>query len=238
MQLDAGFLGRKTGQGFYTYHEGKPQIEDEIPAPKFDGRPVWISKAEPENYKKLRAIVEEAGEDIEYGDTPSETALILVTPIGGDATDSAVSEGLDAERVVAVDTLFGLKTRRTLMKTAITRSDFAAAAHGLLGGGNVPATLIGDTPGFIAQRTVAAICNIGCSLAQARTAAPEDIDMAVVLALNYPMGPLAFGDFIGAATVLKILTNIQRLSGDPRYRPTPWLRRRAELGISLATPDA
>ena len=62
--------------------------------------------------------------------------------------------------------------------------------------------------------------------------------MAVVLALNYPMGPLAFGDSIGAQTVLKILTNIQRLSGDPRYRPTAWLRRRADLGVSLTTPEA
>ena len=163
--------------------------------------------------------------------------MILVTPVGGDATDSAVSEGLDAARTMAVDTVFGLDKRRTLMKTPVTNSDVADAAHGLLGGGDVPATVIGDTPGFIAQRAVAAICNIGCSVAQARTAAPDDIDMAVVLALNFPMGPLAFGDAVGPATILEILRNIQRLTGDPRYRPTPWLRRRAQLGVSLLTPE-
>lgn len=238
MQLDAGLLGRKVGQGFYTYEDGKAQVADEAPAPAFDGRPVWVSKAEPDAYEKLAAVVRDAGATLEYGDAPSDAALILVTPIGGDATDCAVSEGLDAERVVAVDTVFGLDKRRTLMKTAVTLPGFADAAHGLLGGDDVPATMIGDTPGFIAQRAVAAICNIGCSVAQARTAAPDDIDMAVVLALNYPMGPLAFGDSIGGATVLKILKNIHRLTGDPRYRPTPWLRRRAELGISLTTPEA
>ncbi len=238
MQLDAGLLGRKTGQGFFMYKDGKPQIDGEVQPPGFDGRPVWVSKAEPDSYDKLTAIIRDIGADLESGDRPTKSALILVTPIGGDATDSAVSESLDASQVVAVDTLYGLDSRRTLMKTAITKPAFTAAAHGLLGGGEVPATVIGDTPGFIAQRVIAAICNIGCSLAQARTATPEDIDMAVVLALNYPMGPLAFGDHVGAATILKILTNIYRLSGDPRYRPTGWLRRRAELGISLATPEA
>ncbi len=237
MQLDAGLLGRKVGRGFYTYTDGKPDAEPEAPAPAYDGRPVWISNAEPDAAAKLRAIVEAAGGNLNSEDRPSDDALILVTPIGGDATDSAVSEGLDAARTMAVDTVFGLDKRRTLMKTPVTNSDFADAAHGLLGGGDVPATVIGDTPGFIAQRAVAAICNIGCSVAQARTATPDDIDMAVVLALNYPMGPLAFGDAAGPATILKILRNIQRLTGDPRYRPTPWLRRRAELGVSLLTPE-
>jgi len=237
-QLDAGLLGRKSGQGFYVYEDGKAVVADEAAAPAYDARPVWISQAEPGAAAKLSAIVQAAGADIETGDTPSAEALILVTPIGGDATDCAVSEGLDAGRTIAVDTVFGLEKRRTLMKTAITQAEFSAAAHGLLGGGDVPATVIGDTPGFIAQRAVAAICNIGCSVAQARTADPDDIDMAVVLALNYPMGPLAFGDTVGPALVLKILRNIHRLTGDPRYRPTPWLRRRAELGVSLTTPES
>ena len=238
MHLDAGILGRKVGQGFYTYVDGKAQVDGEAQAPAFDGRPVWISNAEPEAAEKLIAIVKAAGATVESGAAPSDGALIMVTPIGSDATDCAVSEGLDASRTIAVDSVYGLDKRRTLMKTAITKSEFVDAAHGLLGGGDVPATVIGDTPGFIAQRAVAAICNIGCAVAQARTATPDDIDMAVVLALNYPMGPLSFGDAIGATTVLKILRNIQRLTGDPRYRPTPWLRRRAELGVSLLTPES
>ena len=238
MQLDAGLLGRKVGKGFYTYKEGKPEVEDDVIIPAYNGRPVWISKVVPKSYEKLAIVVREAGATLETGDAPSAEALILVTPIGGDATNSAVSEGLDATRVVAVDTIFGLGQHRTLMKTSVTTADFVAAAHGLLGGFNVPATVINDTPGFIGQRVVAAICNIGCSVAQARTAAPEDIDMAVVLALNYPMGPLAFGDSVGGGTILKILRSIHSLTGDPRYRPSPWLRRRAELGISLATPES
>ena len=57
------------------------------------------------------------------------------------------------------------------------------------------------------------------------------------LGLNYPKGPLEFGDFVGADKVATILTNIHKLTGDPRYRLVPWLRRRAQLGVSLLTPE-
>ncbi len=79
---------------------------------------------------------------------------------------------------------------------------------------------------------------MSCSDSSGSTSAsPWSHSRFVVLALNFPMGPLAFGDAAGPATILKILRNIQRLTGDPRYRPTPWLRRRAELGVSLLTPE-
>ncbi len=51
--------------------------------------------------------------------------------------------------------------------------------------------------------------------------------------LGYPHGPLAWGDLLGANTVLSILNNLEQQIGDPRYRPSPWPRRRALLGLSL-----
>jgi 3-hydroxybutyryl-CoA dehydrogenase len=45
------------------------------------------------------------------------------------------------------------------------------------------------------------------------------------------------GDALGASTVLEILQNMHRLTGDPRYRPGGWLRRRAQLGLSLLHED-
>jgi 3-hydroxybutyryl-CoA dehydrogenase len=81
------------------------------------------------------------------------------------------------------------------------------------------------------------IVNIGCSIAQSGAATPEDIDKAVMLGLGYPHGPLGFGDTVGADRILEILISIFEMTGDPRYRPTPWLRRRALLGLSLLTTE-
>jgi 3-hydroxybutyryl-CoA dehydrogenase len=97
--------------------------------------------------------------------------------------------------------------------------------------------VIRDSAGFVAQRIVACIVNIGCDIAQQRIASPADIDRAVRLGLGYPHGPLAFGDALGARNVLAILEAMQDFYGDPRYRPSPWLKRRALLGVSLLTEE-
>jgi 3-hydroxybutyryl-CoA dehydrogenase len=44
---------------------------------------------------------------------------------------------------------------------------------------------------------------------------------------------LALGDTLGADSLLEVLFNMQTVYGDPRYRPSPWLRRRGALGLSL-----
>ena len=80
--------------------------------------------------------------------------------------------------------------------------------------------------------------NLGCDIALQGIASPEDIDKAVKLGLGYPYGPISWGDELGAERILLILTRIYALTGDPRYRPSPWLQRRATLGISLFTQQA
>jgi 3-hydroxybutyryl-CoA dehydrogenase len=110
------------------------------------------------------------------------------------------------------------------------------SAHALLADG-VPVSVIRDSPGFVAQRVVAHIVNVGCDIAQMRIASPEDLDRAVVLGLGYPRGPLAMGDAVGPAKLLSILISLYDFYQEPRYRPSPWLRRRALLGVSLLTPE-
>jgi 3-hydroxybutyryl-CoA dehydrogenase len=164
---------------------------------------------------------------------PTPEAVCFVAPLGADATTSALELGLDPERTVAVDPLFGFTKRRTLMRTPATRQEIVEAAHGLLAADGVPVSLINDSPGFVAQRVVAHIVNVGCDIAQMRIATPEDLDRAVTLGLGYPRGPLAMGDALGPRRVLAVLEAMHDFYQEPRYRPSPWLRRRAALGISL-----
>jgi 3-hydroxyacyl-CoA dehydrogenase len=72
---------------------------------------------------------------------------------------------------------------------------------------------------------VAMIVNIGCGVAQRGIASPADIDKATKLGLSYPFGPLQWGDRLGARRALFILERLQAFYGEPRYRPSPWLRR-------------
>jgi 3-hydroxybutyryl-CoA dehydrogenase len=237
-RYEAGVLGRKTKRGFYPYDaEMKPDVPKEAPAPAAHGGAVWVSPAEPQGYAALTDLLKKLGASPETGAQPSGKALILVTPVGEDATTCAVEQGLDPRRTVAVDTLFPLVKRRTLMGTPVTDEDYRRGAHGLLASDGVPVTVCRDSPGFIAQRIVSMIVNIGCSIAQSRTAQPADIDKAVTLGLNYPNGPFKFGDVIGPQRVHKVLSSMCRIYGDPRYRPNIWLARRAKLGVSLLTPE-
>jgi 3-hydroxybutyryl-CoA dehydrogenase len=236
-RLAGGLIGRKTGEGFYRYADGRPLVPDEAPAPTRLPARIWISRTSPPRREQVLKLIakSDAACHIDTGHTPAPDSLIVVTPLGFDATTTAINEHLDAKRVVAVDTLFPLDTvaRRTIMTTPATTPAMRDAAHALFAGDGVPVTVIRDSTGFVAQRVVASIVNIACDIAQQGIAKPEDIDLAVMLGLGYPHGPLALGDTLGAATILTILRNIQTVLGDPRYRPSPWLARRAQLGLSL-----
>ncbi|MGC2519546.1 MAG: 3-hydroxyacyl-CoA dehydrogenase family protein, partial [Burkholderiales bacterium] len=187
---------------------------------------------------KLAERVAKLGAAMDGGARPAADSLCLVAPLGRDATTAALDEGLDPMRTLAVDCLLSTEKHRTLMTTPLTGDAMRDAAHGLLASDGVPVSVIHDSPGFVAQRVLAQIVNIASDIAQQRIATPEDIDIAVTLGLGYPQGPLAWGDAIGPAPILAILEALFDFYGDPRYRPSPWLKRRARLGVSLLTQES
>ena len=234
-RLAAGLLGRKTGRGFYVYEGDRQVVPPPGPSPEEWAGPVWVAPGE--GGTAVAAQAARLGAAVETGAAPSAGALCLVAPLGEDCTSAALRHGLDPRRTLAVDPLFGLDSHRTLMTNPVTEAPWRDAAHGLFGADGKPVTVIHDSPGFIAQRVVAAIVNVGCDIAQQRIATPEDIDRAVTLGLGYPAGPLAWGDRLGSAKVLAVLDAMLAITGDPRYRPSLWLKRRALLGVSLLTPE-
>ena len=147
--------------------------------------------------------------------------------------------------------LTDLSQHRTLMPSIVTEDNFVAQAYALFSRNNkfgkssdegsnmaVDATLITESTGFVAQRVVTMVINLGCDIAMQGIATPKDIDNAVKLGLGYPYGPISWGDELGAERILLILERIYGLTGDPRYRPSPWLQRRAKLGVSLFTQQS
>jgi 3-hydroxybutyryl-CoA dehydrogenase len=238
-RVAGGLLGQKTGAGWYRYQDGK-RIEPPLAsAPAVRPKSVWVRPSEqhPDLQAPLVDLFRQAGVRVENGAQPSADALIVVTPVGWDLTTAVVDLKLDARRAVAVDVLFGLKGPRTLMVTPATDPAVRDQAHGLLAADGQPVVVINDSPGFVAQRVVAQIVNIGCGVAQRGIATPADIDKGTKLGLGYPFGPLEWGDHLGAARILFILRRLQSFYGEPRYRPSPWLQRRVALGLPLSAPE-
>ncbi|KQV86301.1 3-hydroxyacyl-CoA dehydrogenase [Massilia sp. Root351] len=248
-RLAAGLLGKKTGQGFYRYDGDSTAPQAAAPAAANAGAPIsspqpwtgpiWIDTTDADTHASLASLLRGLGAFIDISARPSASALCLVAPWGEDTSASIARLELDAGRTLGIDPLCATGTdgavpvHATLMLSPATDTGLAGRLLALFEQGGHPATLINDSAGFIVQRVLATIINIGCDIVQQGICTPADLDSAVTLGLGYPRGPLAWGDHLGPQRVLAILRKLQQLSGDPRYRPSPWLVRRAQLGLSL-----
>ena len=165
--------------------------------------------------------------------------MILVAPLAMDLTSTVTELGLDASRAVAVDPIFGGTNGVTLMTCPATRPKALEAARALFAARVIPTFAISDSPGYVAPRVVASIVNLACEMAQQGIASPADIDSGGTTRLSVTRrGRSTWGDRMGAPRVLEVLTGLQSTFGDPRYRPSPWLVRRARLSLPLSAPDA
>lgn len=234
--LEGGLLGRKRGAGFYRYADGQPQRPPAPAAPAVPAPRVWIDGASPELAAQVQAALA-PGVLLDTGTRPAADSLIVVTPLGGDATQAIVAGGFDARRAVAFDGVFPGSAVRCLFANPGFDGEWRELARAAFAREGVTVHLVRDSIGLIAQRVLAHIVNIACSMAEQRVASPADIDRAVRLGLGYPHGPLAWGDAIGARTVLRVLQSMFAATGDPRYRPSAWLVRRAALGLPLVHAD-
>jgi 3-hydroxybutyryl-CoA dehydrogenase len=234
-RLAGGVLGRKVGDGFYRYENGVAQISPEMAPPRVDEvPPVWVSPRAARR-SELILVLKNLGARIETGASPSPQALTVVAPLGFDITTVAVVERLDPARTIGIDMLVDDATtrRRVLATNPATRADMRNAAHALFARDGKAVSVIRDSGGFVSQRVVATIVNIASDMCQQGVCSPGDLETAVTLGLGYPLGPLAMGNLYGPTNVLEVLFNMQTVYGDPRYRPSPWLRRRGAIGLSL-----
>lgn len=228
----AGRLGRKSGHGFYRYDADGKKIT-RPPAMPSAAKPARVILPEP--HEALVALAVAAGVETQAPDDGESP--IMIAPWGEDCTAAALRLGLDPRRAVAVDLSHDTTKRITQMMAPSGNAAIGDAVTALLAAAGRTVTRIKDSPGFIAQRITAMIANIGCEMAQMGLASPADIDKAMQLGLNYPLGPLGFAEKLGVRTTYDIMRQLFESTGSDRYRPSLWLRRRALLGLPAATPE-
>lgn len=225
LMRDAGLFGRKTGQGFFSYAEG----QGFAPSPAASANPPRLRPAlagDEDAFASLAAAMKwETGDDV-----------TLIAPIGEDCATACARLGLDPKCTVAVD-LTAIGERHLTVMAAVGGRQRADDVADWLRGGGFTVERIADSPGFVLQRILAMIANLGCELAQTGVGSPEDIDLAMKLAQNYPKGPMEIADWLGPPRVHAIMTALQAITGSDRYRPSLWLRRRAQLGLSVYERD-
>ena len=108
-----------------------------------------------------------------------------------------------------------------------------AEATGLLQAAGLTVYVIDDAPGLVVTRTVAMLVNGAVDARHQGVASAADIDTAMQFGTNYPLGPLAWGQSWGPATVLAVLDAMHAWYGEDRYRPSALLRRIAAAGADL-----
>lgn len=231
--VEAGRLGRKSGQGFYDYREQaqpaaadfSPAVEAELPPLVIEGQPGVIAP--------LLARAETAGLEVVRRESVSDGprlrlgGLTLALSDGRCATERALDEGLEA--LVLFDLCLDYEAASAIALAAspgvdTEARDLATALFQRLG---MEAAWLTDTPGLVVLRTVAMLANEAADAVLQGVCSADDGDRAMQAGLNYPRGPLAWADGLGLRFVHRTLNHLQQSYGEERYRASFLLRRKA-----------
>ncbi|MHC8287824.1 3-hydroxyacyl-CoA dehydrogenase PaaH [Pseudomonas sp. XS1P51] len=230
--VDAGRLGRKSGQGFYRYAEGaeRPQptlISSEHAAETcvVEGDLGIADALIPRLREHNVEVIQRDGQGLlRVGDA------VLALSDGRMACQRAKEEGL--RNLILLDLAFDYGKASRIAISCSADIEPCALEHGvaLLQRAGLTVSQLSDSPALAVLRTVAMLANEAADALLQGVASAADIDLAMRAGVNYPQGPLAWADAIGLSHILTVLENLQASYGEERYRPSLLLRRRVAEG--------
>jgi len=159
------------------------------------------------------------------------SSVLLTSCLGSPATRIA-SWTTRPERVVGFATFYPIKEKKVIELSAGMRAqeesmkEAGSFFHGL----GKETVRVKDGSGLIFPRILSMIINEAVRSLDEGVAQAEEIDAAMRLGVNYPLGPLRWADQIGLDEVLAVLEGLQRETGEDRYRPAPLLKKMVLAG--------
>lgn len=269
--VEAGFLGRKTGRGFYHYDDNGKKCSPESMAHENRLEPHTQAISECDNslekndiIKRLDAIGSKQlrsnlkSNEIKHQDNQNSPIAVLIERFreanfyidteqvgkqftierfkfgtanialtdGRSATERSVAEQLD--NLILFDIAFDYKKVTML---AISASDNCSTeaieeVQTLFSLIDIELIKLDDIAGLIVMRTLAMLTNEAADTCMQGVASAQDIDIAMCAGVNYPEGPLSWGQRVGVKYLHKVLVNLQANYGEDRYRPSALLRRK------------
>ncbi|WP_036170207.1 3-hydroxyacyl-CoA dehydrogenase PaaH [Massilia sp. 9096] len=246
--VNAGFLGRKSGRGFYRYGDdaAKPQAQAEAPQPVPASVRVSRMREAPEPVfdallARLAARLGEHGIAVAQPGMPEPAGWTEAPAFHAGGAAIFLTDGRSAtERAAAnkqPDTvLFDLLLDPAgATRIALARADQCAesawqAAVGLFHAAGFTVSRLDDVPGMAVMRTVAMLANEAADAVNQGVCSAQAVDVAMQKGVNYPRGPLAWADAVGVQLVATVLHNLADTYGEDRYRVSPLLRRKVAAG--------
>ncbi|MEU8590924.1 3-hydroxyacyl-CoA dehydrogenase [Streptomyces sp. NPDC048664] len=224
--VESGRLGRKSGQGWYDYADGAEPSE-----------PHTAEKARPPAYVvaegdlgpacDLLALIREAGITVREDEEDHGTRLVL--PGGGQLALADGQTAVELRDVVYFDLALDYRkaTRVALSTSQETSHATLEEAVGLFQALGKDVSVIGDVPGMVVARTVARIIDLAHDAVAKGVATEEDIDTAMRLGVNYPLGPFEWSRVLGRNWAYDLLDDLHLRDPSGRYAPSLALYRHA-----------
>ncbi|MFG6485342.1 3-hydroxyacyl-CoA dehydrogenase [Roseateles sp. BYS78W] len=206
--VDAGFLGRKSGRGFYRYPEGAPALPVVSIAPPRAARLVVHGRGQ--LAERFAANVPEATRELDSDWTGLEA----------DGHQLRLTDGRRARDFGAGTAVFDLPLAPS---GDIAFAGDAATAAWLTRLGLTPRA-VADLPGLVVARTIAMLINEAADAVQQGVCTEAGADAAMKLGVNYPAGPFEWLTYWGAAPVAALLNRLDQHYRGERYRVSPYLQ--------------